>query len=66
MYRLIQAGIIPITWLGAAGELIGDFTNPHITGLEDLLNEYAPFFYDISAFVNGGNQTSTNASSTST
>jgi len=41
--RMVQAGVIPMTWVGVGAELLGDWRSPFGEAHGKLMGEYLPF-----------------------
>ena len=42
--RMVQAGVVPITWVAVAAELQADWRRPTGQGLAQVMGEYLPFY----------------------
>lgn len=47
--RMVQAGVVPITWVAVAAELQADWRRPTGQGLAQLMGEYLPFYGNLIA-----------------
>jgi len=42
--RMVQASVVPITWVAVAAELQADWRRPTGRGLAQVMGEYLPFY----------------------
>lgn len=47
--RMIQAGVIPITWVAVSAELQNDWRNPTGGELAELFRQHLPFYGNVMA-----------------
>jgi nicotinamidase-related amidase len=47
--RMVQAGIIPVTWVAVAAELQGDWRNPSGAELAGIMGSHLPFYGNLQA-----------------
>ena len=45
--RMIQAGVIPVTWVAVAAELQSDWRNPTGEQLAEIMGEHLPFYGNV-------------------
>jgi len=56
MMRMVQAGVIPMTWVAVAAELQNDWRNPTGEELAKIMGEHLPFYGNvISSFLSSKN-----------
>jgi nicotinamidase-related amidase len=47
MLRMVQAGVIPMTWFAVGCELLMDWRHQEGSDFADILHDYLPFYGDL-------------------